>query len=284
MLKKTDYNTKITELEKKNPDISNLATKTLVNKVENRIPSISNLDEAVTQNYDIFEPIIKYFKVTALLSVDYVLSWKSRGLNETAIESIKTTNYSLNSSIDNYYDFTTIRLKFNGSFLNWPSSSTIFHGGVVNIYIVYEITSDYKDINYPELKNCLFGSVNLTKNAHIDKFEYSGYGIGFDREPSVSIGNETGKNVIIFGVDMSSSTKIDNRKKDILIPGKGPTQGLKHTLSAEKIYSIRFTKKIQNFAWACIMEQIVIYLSMIKILLSLKQKILKFVHIQIYYA
>ena len=32
------------------------------------------------------------------------------------------------------------------------------------------------------------------------------------------------------------------------------------------------------------MEQIVIYLSMIKILLSLKQKILKFVHIQIYYA
>ena len=36
----------------------------------------------------------------------------------------------------------------------------------------------------------------------------------------------TGKNVIIFGVDMSFSTKIDNRKKAILILGKGPTQGL----------------------------------------------------------
>ena len=58
MLKKTDYNTKITELENKIPDISNLATKTLVNKLENRIPSINNLDEAVTQNYYIFEPII----------------------------------------------------------------------------------------------------------------------------------------------------------------------------------------------------------------------------------
>ena len=46
---------------------------------------------------------------------------------------------------------------------------------------------------------------------------------------------------------MSLSTKIDNRKKDILILGKGPTQGLEHTLSAEKLYSVNFTKKIQNF-------------------------------------
>ena len=40
---------------------------------------------------------------------------------------------------------------------------------------------------------------------------------------------------------MSSSTKIDNRKKDILILGKGPTQGLEHALSAEKLYLINFT-------------------------------------------
>ena len=32
----------------------------------------------------------------------------------------------------------------------------------------------------------------------------------------------TGSNEIIFGVDMSSSTKIDNRRNDILILGKGP--------------------------------------------------------------
>ena len=42
---------------------------------------------------------------------------------------------------------------------------------------------------------------------------------------------------------MSSSTKIDNKKKDILILGKGTTQGLQHTLTAEKMYSINFTKK-----------------------------------------
>ena len=40
---------------------------------------------------------------------------------------------------------------------------------------------------------------------------------------------------------MNLSTKIDNRKKYILILGNGPTQGLEHTLSAEKMYSVNFT-------------------------------------------
>ena len=139
-----------------------------------------------------------------------------------------------------------IRIKFNESFINW-FPPTILHEDIANIYIVYEITSDYSSINYPTLENCLFGSVKLTKNADIDKYGYSGYGIGFDRETSFSIGNEIGKNVKIFGVDMSSSLKIDNRKKDILILAIGPTQGLEHTLSAGKMYSINFTKKNTKF-------------------------------------
>ena len=40
---------------------------------------------------------------------------------------------------------------------------------------------------------------------------------------------------------MSSSAHVDNKKKDILILGKGPRLGLEHTLTAEKIYSINFT-------------------------------------------
>ena len=57
----------------------------------------------------------------------------------------------------------------------------------------------------------------------------------------------TGKNIIIFGVDMSSTTKNNNRKKDILFLGKGPTQGLEHMLSAEKMYSFNFTKENTKF-------------------------------------
>ena len=79
-------------------------------------------------------------------------------------------------------------------------------------------------------------------------YRYSGYGIGFDRHGSFSFpGTGLGGNVIIFGVDMSSLTKIDNRKKYILILGKDPTQGLEHTLSAEKIYSINFTVTGKKF-------------------------------------
>ena len=40
---------------------------------------------------------------------------------------------------------------------------------------------------------------------------------------------------------MSSSAHIDDKKKDILVLGIGPTQGLEHTLTAEKMYSINFT-------------------------------------------
>ena len=47
---------------------------------------------------------------------------------------------------------------------------------------------------------------------------------------------------------MSSSSKIDNKKKDIFILGKGPTQGLgEHSLSAEKMYLIKFTKVDTKF-------------------------------------
>ena len=46
---------------------------------------------------------------------------------------------------------------------------------------------------------------------------------------------------------MSSSSHIDDKKKDILILGKGPTQGLEHTLTAEKLDSINFTKENTKF-------------------------------------
>ena len=63
---------------------------------------------------------------------------------------------------------------------------------------------------------------------------------------------------------MNSSSHIDNKKKDILVLGKGPPQGLEHTLSAEKLYSINCTKENTKFCLSCIiMEQIVIYLLMV---------------------
>ena len=188
LVKKTNYSTKITEIEDKIPDTSNLATKTALTTVENKIPSISNLvkktgyntkitdienklnnhnhdkyintselaadvfnariaqanlitktdfdaklsslnrkitnnkskhlivenelnklktfdssyfhgknyfDEDGNQNYYIFQPISKYLKVAYVNNITYVLSWKSRGLNDGKIESIKTIEVKL---------------------------------------------------------------------------------------------------------------------------------------------------------------------------------------------
>ena len=56
---------------------------------------------------------------------------------------------------------------------------------------------------------------------------------------------------MIFGVDMSTSTIIHNKKKYILVLGRGPTQGLgEHSLNAEKMYSINFSKVNTKFWWS----------------------------------
>ena len=81
---------------------------------------------------------------------------------------------------------------------------------------------------------CLFGAVTLTKNGDFDKYKYSGYGIGLDRRSSFSFpSGGFGQNILIFGVDMSSSAHIDN-KKNYISSWKRSTQRLQHILTAEK--------------------------------------------------
>ena len=89
------------------------------------------------------------------------------------------------------------------------------HGTIVNIYIVYELGASGSNDNDPTLKNCLWCRVTLTKNADIDKYGYSGYGVTFDTRSSFSFpGGGFGQNKLIFGADMSSSAHLDNKKKD----------------------------------------------------------------------
>ena len=84
--------------------------------------------------------------------------------------------------------------------------------------MVYELGASRSSSDNPTLQNSLFGVVKSTKNVDINKYRYSGYGIGLDRKGSFSFPSSGfGQNVIIFGVDMSSSVHVDNKKNDILI-------------------------------------------------------------------
>ena len=134
-----------------------------------------------------------------------------------------------------------MRVEFTGSCLKQPKTSYT-HRKVVKTYIVYGLGASGSNNSDPTLKKCLFSAVTLTKNPDIDKCQYSGYGTGFDRRSNFSFpGGGFGQNVLIFGADMISSAHIDNKGKDILVLGKEQTQGLEHTVTAEKMYYISST-------------------------------------------
>ena len=90
------------------------------------------------------------------------------------------------------------------------------------------------------------GAVKLAKNADSDKYIYTGYGIGFNLHSDLSLPDGSlGKNVIIFGVNMSSYVNIDYKGKDISTLNIGPTQGLDVTmLAAEAQYSIILSRSL----------------------------------------
>ena len=55
--------------------------------------------------------------------------------------------------------------------------------------------------------------------------------------------------LVIFGIDKSLSSHIDNQKNNFLVLGEGPTEGINGTVStAEKKIVLSFVEKIQNFA------------------------------------
>ena len=273
VVKKTDYNTKITEIENElsnhnhdkyidTPEFNKLAAdvfnarlahanlltksdfdallsslniKFTQNKtkhllIENELNKLktfdssyfigkSHFDEDGTQNYLVFQPLNKHFKLITNTSI--FLSWQSKGLSTETIDPPTTSLSALINHVG-----TKTRVKFTGSCLEQSNKLPYTDRTIVNIFIAYDLGASNSNVNDPTLKNCLFGAATLTKNADIEKYGYSGYGIGVDRRTSFSFsGGGFGQDVLIFRVNMSFSAYIDNKKKDILVLGIGPTQG-----------------------------------------------------------
>ena len=135
-----------------------------------------------------------------------------------------TTDNSLFPSIK-WYGNSNFCSVFKGSCLKLKNAAYTSRNRIF-FQISYELDTWSRDVNSDfTLEDCLFGGV--------DKKIYSGYDIEFDIAFDLSDGSVS-KNVIIFGVKMSSAVHIHNKKKDILILGLSPRQGLDDaTLSAE---------------------------------------------------
>ena len=139
--------------------------------------SKNHFEEDGAQNYLVFQPIRRYFEIIAN-------TWKFEGLSDETITPYATSDNSLTPLID-YYG-SKIRVKFNKGCLKQPNKLTYDYGSKVNFYIFHELRGSSSDNSDLTLKNLLFGAVTLTKNADIEKYGYSGYGIGFDRRTSFS--------------------------------------------------------------------------------------------------
>ena len=161
---------------------------------------------------------------------------KSKWLYDESINSLKTSDYRITPNLT-YYG-TKTRVKFNGSCLK-QDRSTFNDGIIANIYIVYKISRNFNIRSHPiYLEHLVWLNMLILISTNILDMELYLIDMDFVTHPN----DGTDKNIIIFGVDMSSSKKNDNRKKDISILGKGPPQGLEHALSAENMYSINFTE------------------------------------------
>ena len=119
LVKKTDYNTKVTEIDYKFLKYRNA----LVKLVKQNLPYISGAimfdSRDSFQTYLIFQHMHKYIKI--ITNTKYISELKSKGLSDESIKPFPTSDNSLTPLID-YYDYF-LRLKFNGSILRQPKIS-----------------------------------------------------------------------------------------------------------------------------------------------------------------
>ena len=223
-----------------------MSTKGLTKYLINKFSILSRaiyFSSGIVQNCLVFTPAKKYIKY--LSGTTRIDSWKYNVMSEENIENITRLGSSFAPT---FVDHNILPdMNFNGHCL---INNIYIPKKVINMYISYALNPWLRNVKTDfTLHNCLFGSVKLTKNADPDKYKYSGYGIGFDSRLEFSFTDGSmGKNVIIFGADMSSFVHIDNKNKDVLILGEGPTQGLDDTtLTAEVIYPITFTQPNKRF-------------------------------------
>ena len=117
-------------------------------------------------------------------------------LNEKFCPSY-TTNKVLSPKLK--WNKSKLRLRFEESCLNQEDTTPITPTNVLNLFIVYELDTWSQDLNADfALKDCLFGSVKITKNADTDKYSYSGYRSGFDSQLLFSIPILTGVKMLLF--------------------------------------------------------------------------------------
>ena len=132
-----------------------------------------------------------------------------------------------------------INVYFSGNHFRQNKVIIPNNNNVINSYCVYEMDpiASTRDTSFT-IQNALFGAMQITKDpSNNSKNNYKGYGLCFDERSNFSHTitqdgrqrTSNGKNVVIFGADMSSSIHATNRATHIYCFGEGLTQGINDT-------------------------------------------------------
>ena len=156
-----------------------------------------------------------------------------------------------------------MKVVFSGNYVK-KSKSIHPTKSAINIYIVYKLDTIKSTRNTDfTIQNALFGAIKITEDpSDSDHNKYSGYDICFDQVSSFSFLNiQNGKNVIIYGCDMSFTSHERNRQNEMYVLGKVFIQGVTTvgptvlsgktskgtTIYAEKLYKHNFTEPNKKF-------------------------------------
>ena len=191
-----------------------------------------------TQNSLVFQTMQKYFNLS---NGNQVSKWKSKGLSNHYLNGASTAGDIVLSK-----PIKPMREIFNGKGALIQYNNDVIAGGpIVNIYIVYKTSPKTVNSNFV-FKNCLFGAIKIanTTNSDTDKWQYSGYAIGFDSTGSFTLPDDgkNAKNIIIFVGVLSNYRHATNKTQSVLVLGHGLIQKINDTtIYAERMYSPNFT-------------------------------------------
>ena len=187
-----------------------------------------------------------------------ITEWKSTGIYNYSNDSNMNAVANAKTDLPNFKNDGRMHVHLNGNHFQRNVVRIPNNGDVVNIYCVYKLDpiASTRDTSFT-IQDALFGAIQITKNATDNsKNNYKGYGICFDERSQVGHtmieGGLThitnGRNVLIFGADMSFSVHATNRANHIYVMGDGFTQGIHDTtLYVEKKYFRNFTEPNVKF-------------------------------------
>ena len=188
-----------------------------------------------------------------------ISEWKSTGIYNYSSDSNMNVFANAKSNLPNLKNDGRMHVHLSGNHFQQNVAGIPNNGNVINIYCVYKLhpIASSRDTSFT-IQDALFGAMQITKNATDNsKNNYKRYSVCFDEGSqfghTMSEGGRThitnGRNVLIFGADMSFSIHRTNTANHIYVMGDGFTQGIQDTtLYVEKKYFRNFTEPNVKFA------------------------------------